>query len=95
MRDLPGNNRAIIREEALALLNEFKGKIRQAIAHRRREIALMEQLAEEAQSAKYTDSTRAYMLRDRDGAALAERRRILQDLENLETYRGEDSIRKS
>jgi hypothetical protein len=89
LNDLPANDRAIIREEALALLHELKEELDQAIAHREREIQLMEQLQQEAQSAKYQDSTREYMLQDRDGAALEERHAILQALKNeLRPQRG-------
>src|SRR3989442_1107984 len=61
LRDLPENNMAIIREEALALFCELKEKIDESIAHRRREIELMEQLHGEARSAQYRDATRDYM----------------------------------
>jgi hypothetical protein len=79
--DLPENELAIIREEGLALLYELKGKIGESIAHRKREIQLMERLHREAQSPKYAESTRAYMLRDRDVTVLQERRALLKTLE--------------
>ena len=75
------NRSAILGEEGLALLCELDGKIRDAIAHRKREISLMQQLHREAASPRYADSTRAYMLRDRGIAALRERRAILGVLE--------------
>jgi hypothetical protein len=50
LRKLPENNRAILREEGLALLCELEGKIGEAIAHRKREIRLMERLHREAES---------------------------------------------
>jgi hypothetical protein len=81
LRDLPRNDLAIIREEGLALLAELQGRIREAIAHRRREIRLMEQLQDEAHAPRYSASTRAYMLQDRDSTALEERRAILEELE--------------
>jgi hypothetical protein len=80
LRKLPENERAIIREEGLALLHELKGDLRAAIAHREREIALMERLHQDAQSPRYAKSTKAYMLRDRDTADLRERRAILESL---------------
>jgi len=83
--DLPENDSAIIREEALALLHELKEDQNYAIAHREREIQLMEQLQQEAQSPKYLGSTRAYMLRDRDRAALEERRAILETLKKAKS----------
>lgn len=80
LRDLPDNDMAIIREEALALRCELEGELRKAIAHRQREVQLMERLHAEARSPHYADSTRAYMLRDRDDATLQERRAILEAL---------------
>ena len=93
--DLPKNDIAIIREEGLALLCELRGKIREAVAHRRREIRLTERLHEEAQSPKYTASTRAYMLRGRDSTALAERRAILEELEKRAARQSENMIHRS
>jgi hypothetical protein len=77
---LPKNDRAINREEGLALVSELKGRIRDAIAHREREIQLMEELHREADYPRYTDSTRTYMLRDRHSTALQDRREILDAL---------------
>jgi hypothetical protein len=77
---LPENDSAIIREEGLALLSELKGELGDAIAHREREIRLMERLHREAESPKYETGTREYMLRDRDSAVLGERRAILETL---------------
>ncbi|HEV2969658.1 MAG TPA: hypothetical protein VGY55_06685 [Pirellulales bacterium] len=81
LRDVPDNDMAIIREEALALLSELKGSVREAIAHRTREIELMKRLHVDARSPNYSDTTMAYMLRDRDSVALQERRAILETLE--------------
>jgi hypothetical protein len=80
LRKLPQNDRAIIREESLALLHELKGDLHAAVAHREREIALMERLHQDSQSPRYAESTKAYMLRDRDTADLQERRVILEAL---------------
>ena len=82
LRQLPDDDLAIVREEGLALACELQGRIDEAIAHRKREIRLMERLHAEARSPRYSDKTRAYMLRDWDGAALAERRDILDALES-------------
>jgi hypothetical protein len=79
---VPENEVAIIRHEGLALLHELKGEIGGAIAHRKKEIALMDRLHKEAQSPNYSASARAYMLRDRDDAALMERRVILESLQS-------------
>jgi hypothetical protein len=78
--DLPDNDIAILRQEALALASELKGKLGEAIAHRKREIQLMERLHGDAASRKYSPTTRTYMLRDRDENALRERRTILEAL---------------
>ncbi len=80
LRELPKNEMAIIRAEAWALLCELKGRINQAITYRRREIELMERLHEEARYPQLAENTRTYMLRDRDSAALRERRAILEAL---------------
>lgn len=81
LHKLPENNMAIIREEGLALLFELRGRIDEAIVHRQREIRLMEQLHDEARSLDYVASTRKYMLRGRDQAALRNRRGILASLQ--------------
>jgi hypothetical protein len=80
LNELPKTEMAIIREEGLALLCELKGNIRESISHRMKEIRLMERLHKDAQSNRYDDNTREYMLRDRDGNALTERRFILATL---------------
>jgi hypothetical protein len=79
-RELPTNEVAILREEGFALLYELKGDFGKAIAHREREIHLMEQLHREASSPRYDDKTRAYMLRERESTDLAERRLIVESL---------------
>src|SRR5438067_2415043 len=58
----------------------FRKKPPERRPQRRQEIELMERLHREAKTAKYADRTRAYMLRDRDTAALEERRAILEAL---------------
>jgi plasmid stabilization system protein ParE len=89
LRHLPENDEAIIREEGYALLSELRGHLRDAIAHREREIRLTELLHKDAQSVNYADSTRAYMLQDRGIADLAERRAILEALREQEALRQE------
>ena len=84
LKELPENNEAILREEALALLKELQGKIAEAIAHRKREIKLMTQLHKEASSPTYAASTKAYMLQDRGNFALQERQSILRALKEME-----------
>ena len=87
LRELPENDMAIIREEGLALLHELKGELGDAITHRKREIRLTEQLHKEAQSPRYDDGTRAYMLRGRNTIDLRQRREILAALKNDEAKR--------
>jgi len=84
LRSLPANDQAIIREEGLALLHELKGQRSHAIAHREREIQLMERLHNEARSAHYSAKTRSYLLRNRDETDLQERRAILERLKKEE-----------
>jgi hypothetical protein len=87
LRELPENDKAIIREDGLALLCELKGNLAGSRKHRRREIQLMEHLHDEARSPKYDDTTRAYMLRDRDMDTLEDRRAILEALTNAKPPR--------
>jgi hypothetical protein len=94
LHDLPENDLAIIREEGFALLFELKGKIGESIAHRKREIQLMERLHKEAKSPTVAERTRAYMLRDRDTAALQERRALLVALEKAKAKPGEGVTRR-
>ena len=91
LRELPENNLAIVREEGLALLYEFQGEIGEAIAHRRREIKLIERLHREAQSPRYDECTRAYMLRDRDTNVLQARRTLVEALTKMKAH--EPSLR--
>jgi hypothetical protein len=80
LRKLPTTDSAIIQEEGLALFHELKGDLTNAIAHREREIQLMELLHHDAQSTRYAETTKAYMLRDRDVVDLQNRQAILQAL---------------
>jgi hypothetical protein len=85
LRDLPRNNLAILRHDGLALLYELKADLGKAIAHRKREIALMEGLLREAKLPRYSDSTRDYMLQDRQPSDLRQRRTILEALEQAKS----------
>ncbi len=80
LHNLPEDNMAIIRQEGLALLSELKGRFGDSVRYRAREIELMEALHRDARSPKYSETTRAYMLRDRDNAVLQERREIMAGL---------------
>ena len=93
LSDLPGNDMAIIREEGLALLCELEGKVDEAIAHRKREVQLMERLHKVARSPSYAESTRTYMLRNRDTAALNERQAILESLMKAKAQKNGHVIR--
>lgn len=95
LRNLPENDMAIIREEGWALLCELQEKIGDAIIHRRREIHLMERLLEHARTGGYSESTRAYMLADRDSTALRERRSVLAALECAKVEPGSGAMRKA
>jgi hypothetical protein len=95
LRALPENDLAIIRYDGLALLSELRGQIAESIKHRKREIELMERLHREAQLPKYAESTRAYMLRDRDSNALQERREIIDSLMKESVRDTSGAIRKS
>jgi hypothetical protein len=91
LRRLPDNKQAIIREEGWALLGELKGDLGKAIAHRKREIRLMEKLHREAHTPGVDESTRSYMLRDRDAADLQERRLLLSSLVSENARRRADA----
>ena len=93
LANLPENDRAIIREEGFALLGELDGKFDEAIAHRRREIKLIERLHREVQSPRYDDDARAYMLRNRDAAALNDRRTIVERLKATNARRADEMAR--
>jgi hypothetical protein len=94
LHDLPESEMAILGEEGLALFHELQGHIGEAITHRQREIRLMEQLQREAQSPGYTDSTKAYILRDRDTAELEERQAILAALRKTKAQQSDDVVRR-
>jgi hypothetical protein len=86
LRSLPADELAILRQEGLALKFELNGKLKDSIAHRKREVELMERLLRDAQSAKYSDATRAYMLQSRDHSDLRRRREIIANLEAIATH---------
>ena len=81
LSELPENDRAILREEGLALLHELKGEMSAAIKHRQREIELMKELHEEVASGGYDEKMAASILVGRDRKPLQERRAILKTLE--------------
>src|ERR1700683_5140139 len=81
LRQVPNRDMAIVRHEGLALLHELNGEIGDAIAHRKKEITLMQRLHNEAYSPNCSAETRDYMLRDRDEVALQERQDILDRLQ--------------
>lgn len=80
LRSLHNHDSAILRAEGQAILCELNGRIADAIMHRQREIQLMERLHREADSPRYSEVTRAYMLRNRGEHALRTRRAILDSL---------------
>jgi hypothetical protein len=82
LRNLPDDNVAIVRQEALALVHELEGDLDAAISHREREIQLTERLHKIAHAPDTAESTRRYMLQRRDAAALRERREILEALQH-------------
>jgi hypothetical protein len=81
LSELPTQDRAILREEGLALLHELKGETGAAIKHRQREIELMKELHEEVSAGGYDEKMAASILVGRDRNALQERRAILRVLE--------------
>ena len=95
LQDTAENDAAILRAEGAALLAELQGKVDEAIAHRQREIELMERLHRDADSSGYTPSTRAYMLRGRDAGVLRERRVILEALRKANVESKDDLLRRS
>jgi hypothetical protein len=82
---LPGNNSAILREEALGLFHELKGQTKQAIEHRRREIELTERLHDSVRASveagDYSARMAASILAGHNDAVLNERRAILRALQ--------------
>jgi hypothetical protein len=84
LRALPNNDMAIVREEGLALLFELQGEIGKAIAHRKREIELMERLQADAQSPRSAVNTKTFMLRSRESTDLQKRRAILETLQKAQ-----------
>jgi hypothetical protein len=82
--NLPENNLAILREEGLALLHELRGQLEAAMAHRQREIQLMESLERtvdrSVREARYDQKMAAAILAGRESTVLDERRGILRAL---------------
>ncbi len=80
LHKLGEHDQAIMREEGLALLSELTGDLGQAIAHREREIRLIQRLHRDAESPRYDARTRAYILEGLGDTELQERRAILEGL---------------
>lgn len=82
--ELPENDVAIVRAEALALLCELTDDLPAAIEHRTREIELIERLhesvRESVEAGKYDKRTATSILADWDQRALKKRRAILRGL---------------
>lgn len=95
LHELREHELAIMREQGLALLCELNDDLDKAIAHREREIRLIERLHRDAESPRYDERTRAYILRGLDASVLQERRAILQALKKAKALGGRDLIRSS
>jgi hypothetical protein len=97
IHELPDNDLAILREEALALRDELKGHRPGAVKHRRRELDLTERLHKSVHQSvaagSYDEGMAASILAGRDGAALEERRAILADL--LDEHPGRNRVNSS
>lgn len=82
---LPDDEAAIIRVEAMALLDELENRKKQAIAHRRKEIMLMKRLhasvAKSVEEGRYDVRTAESILIERGADALRQRQGILKALE--------------
>ncbi|HVA51560.1 MAG TPA: hypothetical protein VNH11_34785 [Pirellulales bacterium] len=83
-RELPDNDLAILREEALALLHELDDDIPEAVRHREREIELIERahdsVRESIRSGRCDEGMGASILADWNQPVLDERREILRGL---------------
>lgn len=92
--ELPDNDSAILREEALALLHELADDIPQAVRHREREIELIEWLhdsvRESIETGRYDKRMGSSILAGWGKPVLAERRKILRRLKtcSLDDPRG-------
>ena len=84
LKELPGNDMAILREEGWALLFELKGELRQAIGHHQKEINLIEKLHKSVersvQAGDYDKVMAKSICAGHDQAALRERQAILRSL---------------
>lgn len=82
--ELPDNDMAILREEAMALLHELADEIPQAVRHRQREIELIERLhdsvRESIKTGRYDEGMGSSILAGWDKPVLDERRKILRGL---------------
>lgn len=95
---LPGDELAILRQEALALLHELKGHRAGAIAHRRRELELTERLHQSVRrsvaAGDYDEQMAASILLGRDERAINERRAILRGLQDQDDGRPAGKARR-
>ena len=82
LHDLPQNDEAIVKQEALALSCELRNDIPGAIKYREKEIERIEKLHEDVRIHDYDERTRAWILQHRGLDVLKERRAILKLLEN-------------
>ena len=86
--ELPENDLAILKEEALALLYELADDITLAIQHRSREIELIERLRASVQNSieagQYDEKMGSSILANWDAPALKQRRAILRGLQARE-----------
>ena len=80
LRALPKDDLAIIRQEGLALLCELQGDLSGAIAHRQREIRLIERMHTIARSRETSEEARRFMLERLGAKELEERKQILAAL---------------
>ena len=77
--ELSGNDLAILRVEAIALLHELNDDIGEAVKYRQQEIELMERL--------HRSNPSSYALTNRGTAVLANRKKILKSLEKQLPHR--------
>jgi plasmid stabilization system protein ParE len=88
-QQLPDNDLAILREEALALLHELEDDVSAAVQHREQEIGLIERLhasvRKSIESGRYDSKMASSIMADWDDRALKKRRAILKGLKSRAT----------
>lgn len=96
--DLPDNDVAILKEEALALLCELTQDLARAVEHRQREIELIERLhasvRHSVEAGEYNRRMGKSILADWDRRALSERRAILRRLKTQLSPRPLPAVRR-